>query len=458
MNKPPKLPNIRRKIPTVRQPWRGKGFWDHLGMGEFWANLSLHLAKKRLPRLRIPAIPGTNIMQRYLFMEMLGPFTVSLIVATFVLFIAKVIELTNMVVSRGVGLDVVGRLLLYVIPYFMAHSIPMATMLGVLLGFMRLSSDNEITALKSAGVSMKQLLAPVIALAAITWTLTMAFTIWAMPWGQNKFENLVFEVAQARADLALKERVFLDAVSGLVIYVNRLPAPGAMEDIFVVDERDPGKTYTVVAKRGKIFPAKNDKITLRLYDGTIHNVAKDRKTAQNASFKTYDVAIDASYLSKAQRDQENKHAKEMYLSELFAQLDQHEPGTRKYLKAQIELQQKFALPLACFVMAFIALPLGTHWKSGRSWGVGIGLVVFMGYYLLFSLSWNLGDTGNYPPTLGVWLPNILFGLVGLMLFRKELKEKPFPLLDSIDRLPQMVASFVQRGSLKSRGSRQSGQQ
>ena len=446
MNRPPKPPRIRPRIPSIRQPWTGKGFWDYLGMGELWARLPIRELKKSIPRLRMPAIPGTNIVQRYLFMEMLGPFFVTLIVATFVLFIAKVIELTNMVVSRGVGLDVVGRLLLYVIPYFLAHSIPMATMLAVLLGFMRLSSDNEITALKSAGVSMKQLLLPVVALATITWAITASFSMWAMPWGQHKFENLVFEVAQRRADLALKERVFLDAVKGLVIYVNRLPAPGSMESIFIVDERDRSKTYTVVAKRGKIFPAKDDKITIRLYDGTIHNVAKDRKTAQNARFKTYDVAIDASYLSKAQRD--GKHAKEMYVGELFEEMKKYEPGSRKYLKAEIELQQKFALPMACFIMALIALPLGTHWKSGRSWGVGIGLVVFLGYYLIFSLSWNLGDTGNYPPIIGVWLPNVLFGLIGLELFRRELKEKPFPLLDSLDRLPGLVANFVQKGSFK----------
>ena len=137
---------------------------------------------------------------------------------------------------------------------------------------------------------------------------------------------------------------------------------------------------------------------LRLYDGTIHNVPKGRTQAQNASFQTYDVAIDASYLSKAQRD--GKHAKEMYVTELYDEMQKHDPNSRKYLKAEIELQQKFALPMACFIMAFIALPLGTHWKSGRSWGVGIGLVVFLGYYLIFSLSWNLGDTGSYPPHPG----------------------------------------------------------
>ena len=440
---PPRLPKFKKKDFSVRPAWTGKGFFDHLGMGETWQNLRQFKLPARLPRLRMPAIPGTSIIQRYLFVEMLGPFFVSLIVATFILFITKIIELTDLVVTRGVGLDVVGSLLMYTLPYFIVHTIPMATLLGVLLGFLRLSGDNEVTALKSAGVSLRQLLPPAVALAVFAWAMTSFFSIYVLPWGNHKFENLVYSVAQERADLALRERVFMDTLSGLVIYINRLPGPGDLEDVFIVDERDKSKRYTVTAKAGKIFPAKNGKITMRLFDGTIMSVAKGRKTSQNAKFNTYDVYIDASHITES-TERKGKHVKEMTLGELFEEMEKHEPGSRKALRAEIELQQKFALPVACLIMALIGVVLGTHWKSGRSWGVAIALVVFISYYLLFSMSWNYGDTGYYPPLLGVWLPNLLFLIIGLELFRREQKELPFPLLDNLDRLPQMVGSFMQR--------------
>jgi lipopolysaccharide export system permease protein len=439
----PKPPKFKKKAFSARQSWSGKGFFDHLGIGEAWQNIIRLKLPTRLPRLTIPAIPGTNIIQRYLFVEMLSPFFISLLVATFVLFISKIIELTDLVVTRGVGLDVVGQLLLFTLPYFIVHTVPMASLLGVLLGFLRLSGDNEVTALKSAGVSLRQLLPPAMGLALFAWALTTFFTIWVLPWGNHKFESLVFSVAQERADLALRERVFMDTLSGLVIYINRLPGPGEMEDVFIVDERDPQKRYTVTAKTGKIFPAKDGQITMRLFDGIIMNVEPKLKTSQNAKFSTYDVYIDATDVSTG-NEKRTKHVKEMTLGELYEEMQKYEPGSRKALRAEIELQQKFALPVACLIMALIGVTLGTHWKSGRSWGVAIALVVFITYYLMFSMSWNYGDTGYYPPLLGVWLPNLVFLLVGLELFRREQKELPFPLLDSLDRMPQIIASFMQR--------------
>ena len=89
-------------------------------------------------------------------------------------------------------------------------------------------------------------------------------------------------------------------------------------------------------------------------------------------------------------------------------------------------------------MALIGLPLGIHSKSGRSWGVAVALVVFLSYYLLLSAAWSFGESGFYPPVVGMWVPNIVFGLLGLLMFRQELKEAPIPLLDKLDRLPQLL--------------------
>ncbi len=383
-----------------------------------------------------------SIIQRYLFREMLAPFFVSLMVFTFVLLVAKIMELTELVVNRGVGLDVVGRLLVYALPYFFVFTVPMATLLAVLLAFLRLSSDNEITAIKTAGMGLHQLLPPVAALAFIAWLLTSVLAIWGLPWGNHNFENLIFRVAKSKADLALKERVFLDSFKNLVIYINRLPGGGILQDVFIVDERDPNRVHTIVAKRGKLFPARNNRLTLRLYDGSIHGVSPDLKKAQTAEFQTYDISLDASGFMSAKRT--SKHEKEMYLGELLAELDRLPPGDKKRYQVEMELHKKFALPFACFVMALIALPLGTHSKSGRSWGVAVALGVFLLYYLLLSAAWSFGETGLYPPLLGMWVPNLVFGLLGVLMFRRELNEASIPLLDNLDALPAFLARLRRR--------------
>lgn len=386
---------------------------------------------------------SARIIKRYLFMEMVGPFFVSLGVLTFVLLIAKVMELTDLVVSRGVGLDVVGRLLLYTLPYFFVFTIPMATLLAVLLAFLRLSADNEITALKAAGVGLTQLLPPVAFLALLGWLVSSALAIWALPWGNHNFENLVFQTARSKTDLALRERVFLDSFQGLIIYINRLPGEGMMQDVFIADERDPSRAYTVVAKRGKLFPASQGKVTVRLYDGTLHTVGAGLKSAQTAQFETYDVTMDAAGLGSGERTGA-KHEKEMYLPELMAEMAKEKPSSRRYYLLDMEFQKKFTLPFSCLVMALIGLPLGTHSRSGRSWGIAVALVIFFSYYIMLSAAWSFGAQGVYPPVVGMWVPNILFGLLGLLLFERELKEAPIPLLDKVDKIAALLARLRAR--------------
>ncbi len=385
---------------------------------------------------------GAGIINRYIFREMITPFVVSMGVFTFVLLIAKIMELTELVVSRGVGLDVVGRLLLYTLPYFFVFTIPMATLLGVLLGFLRLSADSEVTALKAAGVGLHQMLPPVAALALFSWAASSFLGIWALPWGNHRFENLVFNVAQTKADLALKERVFLNIFDNLVIYINRLPGGGMLQDVFVVDERDPEKVHTIVAKRGKLFPVHSGRLLIRLYDGTVHSVYPDFSAAQTVRFETYDVSADTSGLVSRRRT--SKHEKEMYLGELMEQLARPDLEPKKRYMIQMEVHKKFSLPFACLVMALIGLPLGTHSRRGRSWGVAVALGVFMAYYLMLSAGWSFGENGSYPPVVGMWVPNVVFGALGVVMFRREMLELPIPLLDSVAALPARLGHLLAR--------------
>lgn len=382
-------------------------------------------------------MPGARIIQRYLFWEMVGPFFVALGVFTFVLLIAKVMELTDLVVTRGVGLDVVGRLLLYTLPYFFVFTIPMATLLSVLLAFLRLSADNEITALKAAGVGLMQLVPPVALLAVLAWAGCSSLAIWGLPWGNHNFENLIFQTARSKTELALRERVFLDTFSGLVIYINRLPGEGQMQDIFIVDERDPSRVYTVVAKRGKVYPVSQGKVTVRLFDGTLHTVGSGLKSAQTAQFDSYDVTMEAGAFSTAQRTGQ-KHEKEMSVQELVEEMAKEAPTGKRHNLLDMELQKKFTVPFSCLVMALIGLPLGIHSRGGRSWGVAVAMVIFFAYYIMLSAAWSFGSQGVYPPKIGMWVPNAVFGLVGLLLFNRELKETPMPLLDQINKIPALL--------------------
>ncbi len=366
---------------------------------------------------------------------MLVPFGVSLVVFTFLLVMAKVIELTELVLTRGVGLGVVGRLLGYGLPYFLVFTIPMATLLGVLLGLLRLSADNEILAMRAAGIRLSVLLRPVGILSGTSAVVCFVLAMWVMPWGNHMFEVQIYQILKGHAALAIRERVFVDSIPGMVIYVNRVEPGGRLGGVFIVDERQPGRRYSVVARKGRIIQGKN-RVLIRLYEGTITAVDKALKTARAVEFGTYDIAVKLA--QSPGRPPGKRHEKEMYASELLAAMAKAGPGTRRYYLLQMELLKKFTVPLGCLVMGLLGIPLGVQLRGGRWGGVILALGVFMAYYLMLSAAWSFGEDGSYPPIIGMWVPDIVLGAIGWWLLRRTLREQGLPLSGVVERLAEVV--------------------
>ena len=98
-----------------------------------------------------------RILYRYTLREMLAPFALGLTIFTFVLLLARLLRLIELVVNRGLPATQVSQLFLYLLPAFLEVTVPMAMLLAILVAFGRLSADSEITALRSSGVSLLQL-------------------------------------------------------------------------------------------------------------------------------------------------------------------------------------------------------------------------------------------------------------------------------------------------------------
>jgi lipopolysaccharide export system permease protein len=116
-------------------------------------------------------------LYRYLIKELLPSFLLGLMGFTFILLTGRILQLTELFVNKGVPLGYILRLLYFLLPSFLVLTIPMATLLSVLLAFNRLSSDNEITALKASGVSLYQMIPPVLVFAFATYAATTFFSL-----------------------------------------------------------------------------------------------------------------------------------------------------------------------------------------------------------------------------------------------------------------------------------------
>jgi lipopolysaccharide export system permease protein len=366
-------------------------------------------------------------LQRYFLREMTLPFLYGIGVFTFILLIARMLKLVELVVNRGVPLLEIGKLFTYILPTFLEVTVPMALLLAVLLAFGRLSADSEIIALKTSGISLYQLIVPVLLFTLVVHLASLFVALYARPWGNSKLKAGLYEIVKTRASAALKERVFTDDFAGLVIYVEHVEPPGdQLNGILIADSRDPNQRNTVIAKRG--FLVSNEQthtVTLRLLDGTIHTFVPNEKIYHKTDFSVYDVTLNLTE-ALAKFSQREKDAQEMTFGELRAAIEAKTAAGRSANTERVELHRKFSVPFACLVFGLVAVPLGIQpARAVKSRGFSVSLALIFLYYLLLTAGETLAEKGALSPVVALWLPNALFALLGVVLFVAASREARF---------------------------------
>ena len=235
-----------------------------------------------------------RVLDRYVFRELVSPFFIGVGLFTFFLTIDRIYSLTDLVVTKGVPFYLVLQLLAYMLPSFLAHTLPMALLVAVLLAAGRLSSDLEVVGFNASGVGPVRLFLPFLAAAIAVTAMTAALTLFANPWSNKAFQWQLFKILQTRATTGIKERVFSTTFGQFVIYVEEVsPSQVGLRGLLVADERDPKLVRLITAAQGRLFTdEENRRITLRLIDGAIQesdadNTGRYRRTV----FGMYDMNL-----------------------------------------------------------------------------------------------------------------------------------------------------------------------
>jgi lipopolysaccharide export system permease protein len=381
---------------------------------------------------------------RYLLVEEAIPFFVSLLVLTLVLFLGKTIRYTKLLFITGSGLADFGKLLVCLIPYLLAFTIPMATLLAILLAFARLAHDNEVTAMKAAGISFYQTIPPVALLAGFAWLITLALSNFVLPHASSAFKRTVLEMARSRGQLILKERVFNDQFAGLVFFINSISPDGKhLREIFISDNRSPETKSSIIAKEGfVIYSADGYRMTLRLLRGRIFRVGAEMQSLQTIRFHNYDFNLDLGSLPLSDKEF-RKSEGHLTFTELRQALAAAKGNSREYNRLSYEFHRRLSLPFACIVLGFLAAPLSVQSRTGsRLSGVVLGLLLFLLYYIFVSGAKALGEEGSFPPAVGLWLPNVIFSILAILLWIKTARESPFKPIVIVRRFLGMTASLV----------------
>jgi len=380
------------------------------------------------------------LLYSYLLNEMAAPFLASLAILTAVLFLGQLLQTFTLVFGLGIGWSDFLRLTLYLLPKLMMFSMPLASMLGVILGFNRLGEDHEFLALRAAGVKLGQIVTPVVIFSLVVMCMAGYSTIVLMPKGLINIEILMLKLAREKIDRGLHEQSFSEHMAGLVAYVDRIdPTTGQWQEVYLYDARKPARPMTITAKSASLT-ADYDNLLLgmRLTDGAIDYL--DQELSQHIDFKTYALNLPV-VAPKGLVGGKNKPT-EMSQAQLLAAAKSLGDSV-KGRTMLIEYHQRLILAMGCFVLTILGLPFAARFRPGaRQIAVPVGLICFLIYYVLFSFAETLAKQGGgLPLPVILWTPNLVFltlaGIVILRMDEESLLPAPPVFIAVLDRLARL---------------------
>ncbi len=376
----------------------------------------------------------------------MAPLGVNLFFFTFIFLMGKMLKITKLIINYQVEAGVIVRLLVYSIPHFLVFVMPMAVMMAILLAFMRMAADNEILVMKSAGVSLYRMIPAPLAVIVCGTLATLVMTIYGMPLGKLAIKRLTYEALATHANVGLQARTFNNRFEKVTLYVNAVDTQTMqMQDIFIEDRRNPQAVATIVAPTGQLIRLPERRaVRLRLFNGLINQIQRGEQSANVLRFATYDFVFNFKPADKLAR-YKRKDEDEMRLAELRAHIRSVRSDPDDYYEALNEYHSKFSIPAACLALGLLAIPLGVELKSNRkSAGLGMGLSLFMMYYIMMSAGRSLAEVGLVEPALGLWLPNAVFGAGGIIMLVRSANEKPLYWMDGLRFIGRLSAGALQR--------------
>jgi lipopolysaccharide export system permease protein len=218
-----------------------------------------------------------------------------------------------------------------------------------------------------------------------------------------------------------------------------------LADVFIEDRTVKGMTRISVAPEGKLIRSRNNNVyTIRLYNGMINQVDVEEKTVSTIHFGHYDINIDLAAMHQGSGNIQ-KDLDEKSLVDLIRFIRTDTSDKTQMSEALMVLHEKFSVPFACLFMGLLAFPLGVQSISlGRSSGFGMGVFFLLFYYFFLAAGWSVGESGYFPPILGMWLPNLIMGGAGIYLLKRNAEENPV-------KMPFMVSragAWIQKQCMK----------
>ncbi len=378
-----------------------------------------------------------RLLDRYILRETTGPLVLGLLAFTFLALMREVFQYAEMIIGRDVEAVVALRFLAFSLPHIVVLTIPMAFLFAILIAIGRLAADSELVAMRASGISLWAVYWPILLLSLVLAGLVGYLTTVTLPAGNKAISDLHLSILTRNVSQQVKPKVFYDQLQDRVLYVFEAPeGDSGWRGVFLAEAVPGTEQRVIVGETGRInLNEATGQAVLRFGVADVHEVDTSNPAAYRLQrLKDANIVLEDSLFRHEERLVLAKDGRSMTLAELFERAAEPGRTESERNRASVEIHKRFAIPAACLVFGLYGIPLGfRNRRGGRSSGFLVSVGIFLFYYVLLGNGEEAAASGQLPPWLAMWAPNIILSVFGTFLLWRRNRDKSL-MISSVDRI------------------------
>ena len=363
-----------------------------------------------------------KLIDKFVSRELLVNVLFAIAVLSLVLVVGNIFrKLLPLLVNHDVPMEYLLAFIAYVLPFSLIFTIPWGLLTAILLVFGRLSADNELIALRANGVSVTRVCVPLAGIALVFTAICSWLNVQVAPAAQEKLRSTIFDLATRNPMALFGSDQVIDQFPGRKIYVGKKQG-NRLENITVFELDENSLPMKVTFARSGMLEAdlQNKRILMHLYNARYQqrdekdpNDLRKIRDGINMAEGTLPISLEELYEKEKKRPSRSALSIQQLLEQLKSE------NKREQSASRTEINKRFSFPFACLAFAIIGVPLGvTAHRRETSVGFAVGLIVAVTYFLFVIIGDTLRGNPRVHPELLVWFPNVLFIVLGALLFRR----------------------------------------
>ena len=363
-----------------------------------------------------------KILDRYVAKEILLPYGAAAVFLSQLLLATQLLAESEVLFGSGVSATDAFVVALALTPHLLGFVLPIAFLLGTVIGLGRLAEDREVVAIGAAGISPLRLYRMPILVAAVTSVLALALAQYVEPAAFALVRERVTRIVKRKLTNDVRPGVFYDQIPGYTLYAERV-TQGRWSNVLISDQTNPAGPVLALARGGALDPAGlGGEMKLLLDRGELHSGSLTSTDYLTAGFQHAEAVI---RMGDALNSGLSRSARGAVFSDLpkRAREERARGDVLEARRTEGLYHRRIAQALSVLPFALLAVPLGSSRRLGRGRALAAMILAVVVHYLLLRAGEILAQHGVLPAAVSLQLPTVVLSLVALGLALVQAKRR-----------------------------------